>query len=72
MYRMNLKLNGLKHQKILFHITAFPHPGIQDLLADAQRLRSHFQKFIGVDKVERLFQAEDARRCEPERFIGAG
>ena len=72
MIKILKKFQFFPYQKALFHIAAFSHPGIQDLFANAQRLWCHFKELVGVDEVECLLQTEDARRSEPECFIGAG
>ena len=51
---------------------AFSHSGIQNLLADTQIFRCYFKKFIGINKVKCLFEAENARRCQTKCFICAG
>ena len=48
------------------------HGRIKDLLADAQALRSNLQKLVGVDELQRLLKAEDARRRQLEGVVGAG
>ena len=51
---------------------AFSHSGIQNLLADTQIFRCYFKKFIGINKVKCLFEAENTRRCQTKCFICAG
>ena len=51
---------------------AFSHSGIQNLFADTQIFRCYFKKFIGINKVKCLFEAENTRRCQTKCFICAG
>ena len=44
----------------------------KDGLAQAQRLRRDFQELIVRDELHALFEGEDGRRDEAERFVRAG
>ena len=45
---------------------------MQNLLAQAQRLRGHFHQFIVGDELDRLFKIKRLVRHEAEGVIGAG
>ena len=44
----------------------------KDGLAQAQRLRRDFQEFVVADEFHALFEGEDGRRDEAERFVRTG
>ena len=53
-------------------LSSLAHAGVENLLADAQTLRSHLQELIGVDEVDCLLEGENLRRDKAERLIGCG
>ena len=60
--------------RVLVHLVladggALAESGIQDLFADPQALGRNLQKFIGVDEIQRLLQAEDPGRRQGQRFV---
>src|SRR5699024_2254198 len=53
--------------RALSDLHSFPTRRSSDL-----RFRSYLQQFVLVDKVQRLFQGQDLRRRQTQRFIGGG
>src|SRR5262245_33873331 len=47
-----------------------PHVGGEDLLAQPERRRGHFNEFIVVDELDRLLEAHPPRWNEPDGLIG--
>jgi hypothetical protein len=54
---------------VLPYFSSRPLIRLEHLLPQPNRLRRHFHEFVVVDEFDRLFEAEEPRWHQPDRFV---